>query len=333
MALAALRSEGLIERRSGQGTYVANITNKPRAMSHDTAVRRVGMAYLDYLTQPHPNDPDASHPPVYMAWMQGIHDYYGVGNVHVDAFNYSKRHMLDAGGRIRSVIEDHQIDGLLVTGWVGREDADYFAQQKIPVVVLEQRLAGYAVPSVVIDRVTQIRLLAGHLADLGHDRVVIVHYLADPSIRSEDDLHACVRIAQAAGLRHFTRDHILQVDNDSTQPPRDMIVAQVENALQMGSTAIIAGDEIIANVVIGQCMKHGLRVPGDVSVTSVYDMTPQVHPVPLTAAGGMSLIREASRVACEMLDQLIDGVHIWNETARIVPGLTVRESTGPVRAC
>lgn len=103
----------------------------------------------------------------------------------------------------------------------------------------------------------------------------------------------------------------------------------VPGFLDEGATAIVCGNDLIAQGVIGECGRRGLRVPEDVSIVGFDDIAiAAAFDPPLTTIRQER--NELGKCAYVILSSLIRHIPIGRTQLR--PSLIVRESTARVRS-
>jgi LacI family transcriptional regulator len=115
------------------------------------------------------------------------------------------------------------------------------------------------------------------------------------------------------------RNRIKQLSDVLVQMPKPMAVFA-----EMDSTAV---------ELIDACQQEGLSIPDQIAILGTYDM-PLYRYSAITALSSISIdIGLAVKTACDMLDRMMDGESIDNETIRIPPvGVITRRSTDTIAA-
>ena len=185
-----------------------------------------------------------------------------------------------------------------------------------PVVLMSRELPGLA--SVVLDHVEGCRQIVAHIASLGHRELV---YLAGPahSWMAGNRWAALAGAAEQAGigarrLGPFT-------------PKVSQGGAAADAALNDGSTAIVAHNDLLAIGVMNRLEGRGLRVPDDVSVIGFDDIFAADLCTPrLTTLGGAHV--DVGRAAVELL--LTAETRARDDQPQVVlpTELVLRDSTG-----
>ena len=78
-----------------------------------------------------------------------------------------------------------QVDGVIIAPYDSdAQHLDQLRKRNIPTVVIDRRIDGWDVDSVLSDSIAGSRALVQHLVSLGHERIAV---LSGPSITSTDD--------------------------------------------------------------------------------------------------------------------------------------------------
>ncbi len=170
-----------------------------------------------------------------------------------------------------------------------------------------------------------------HLWDLGHRKAVLITYSTDPVICSQQKT-PYVRIAQSLGYSNFSSDDVLIIPSDFEQLSDAEYTECIISALNSKPTAVVTWDEFLAQHLRSECIRRGMKVPEDISLTAMIDPSPGLPILQLTTTNAFSMIREETRIASEMLERAINGREENIEQERIIvnPSLVLGNSTGPV---
>jgi len=190
-----------------------------------------------------------------------------------------------------------------------------------PLALVNRTVDDPSVPQVAMDFAQTIGLIADHLVELGHRRLL---YLGGPATSASNRL----RIAglDAAQERHPQ----LTIERRTVGSSLDAGWDAADAALSSGATAVVAFNDLIALGLLSRLHELGIDVPGRLSVVGVDDIPyARFSNPPLTT---VSVPQEAL------------GVETWRRLHRRMSGaategplwlegvLHVRDSTGPAPA-
>jgi LacI family transcriptional regulator len=161
------------------------------------------------------------------------------------------------------------VDGIAVAS-AEREDAalSALAAQGTPVVTINRRTDDAAVSSVISDEMEGVRQMLAHLVELGHRRIATIagnqnlstgQRRYDAFLRNSLEMELQIGPSQIAFANAF----------NEAEGRRCM-----EQLLAGGSgcTAVLCANDRLAIGAIAALRAHGLKCPGDVSVTGFNDM-------------------------------------------------------------
>jgi LacI family transcriptional regulator len=208
-----------------------------------------------------------------------------------------------------------QVDGVLLVSPRMSNSLIEQLSREVPLVVVNRQIAG--VPAVVMDVAQGARDAIDHLTGLGHRSIALV---SGP--RGSWTSREIRRAAMAAARASHSELTII----GPNQPTEDGGLAVAEQIQRGGMTAVLAYNDLMAIGLIEGLHAHGLRVPEDVSVVGIDDITlsrltrPKLTTVATPAAA-------AGRAAVDML--LAHGDD-RRTTAQVTlqTELIIRDSTG-----
>jgi LacI family transcriptional regulator len=218
----------------------------------------------------------------------------------------------------------HLVDGLMLasaaSGSRAQELCDHF---RIPVVLINRRLAGSHAPAVINDDRRGMALAVRHLLDLGHRR--IAHIAGPPGVSTAADRRAGFLAAlEAAGLDGKAA-RIVEAEAYTAAAGRKAMDALLA---QQGFTAVAAANDMLCLGAYDSLAAVGLRVGVDVSVTGFNDM-PFVDRI----SPSLTTIRiqhaEMGLRAAEVLLVALAGTAPGPQGFVLEPELIARASSGP----
>jgi LacI family transcriptional regulator len=175
-------------------------------------------------------------------------------------------------GRERAQVESllsRQVEGLIVaTALVEHPLLEQLQRQGVRMVMVNRRPDGLEIPSIVPDDATGVEMAVRHLASLGHRRIA---HLAGPPNTSTG-------VVRARSFRSTMRDLGLDDDPALVATCRFWSEAEGASALRglldrdLGFTAVVAGNDLIALGCYDVFAERGIDCPGDISVVGFNDM-------------------------------------------------------------
>ena len=168
---------------------------------------------------------------------------------------------------LRKLLE-HRVDGVAL---IGLEHApatfNLIAQQEIPSVAIWNYTETAPMPCVGADNGEAGRLAAEHLVQAGHRSIGLIFPGIEGNDRARDRRAGAVRLLRAAGVT-------LREDWNVTAP---YSIAQAKQAAArvLGRvdrpTALLCGNDVLAQGAIYAAQRRGLHVPGDLSIIGIGD--------------------------------------------------------------
>jgi len=212
-----------------------------------------------------------------------------------------------------------QVDGLvLLSSRIPLAGLTELARQPAPVVLVNRIERGIDLPMVAIDNFTPMMQLCGHLARLGHRRVV---YLAGSELSWQNrERWRGLEMARAFGI------DAVEVASDGTI---EGAYTAVDEALTHEPTALICFNDLSALGAISKLRGLGLSVPEDISVTGFDDIAVARHIDPRLT----TVVSPKSRLG----DQAWALMHAALASAPstspplLSADMVIRDSTGPAK--
>lgn len=315
-AFRQLADEGLITRRVGSGTYIAEqLPTSPRKL------KKVGVFYWRLDT------------PFFAPIKRGL---------EVEA----RRHDIDLhflatlshDGEDHSIetLEKQKVDGIVGTGFgseVAGRDLRRLTEARMPVVMIDAALPQLWCDSVMINNEHGAHQIARHLLALGHERIALIttrgkypqtnHASILAGIRAAfDDVGA----ADAPDPRHVILPTMFHETDDPAVRSR---VCALWNDPKTAPTAVVCETDGTARVVRGWIASLNLRVPQDVSITGFGDWPEAMHlDPPLTTAAWP--LQRAGREAIRRLIHRAERPDDFPVKVMLDTALVIRQSTGQV---
>lgn len=197
---------------------------------------------------------------------------------------------------------------------------DDLSSIQVPTVLLDNFIpVNPNVGSVGTDSKEAMEMAVSHLISLGHEKIAFL----------DGSAHSYISDQRMAGYLESMKKHHLPVDPNLAIYAyfvEDAAKHHVPGMLDLGATAIICGNDLLASGAVKCARSLGFRVPEDVSIIG-YDDIPlaaEMDP-PLTTIrqdlGGLG------RACFYTLHAMLDDVSLNKSSLR--PQLIVRESTAP----
>lgn len=312
-ALSELSRQGLVEIRSGSGTYVAS-----NPVMSSLGVTRVGLVL-----------------PTFMADLSDHHPVIGtfVASAHrvLRSPQYS---VLPLFGRVNHFSEDladrmaaEQLGGVvIVLGRLTSEDIALLQQRDVPAVHITYIDWGQPwLVTLSTARCRSVELAVDHLRSHGHQRICFLSYRIHGD---RGELHArWERLVEDHGLAASFRK-ALEVENESCFRWDDVDALFECDPLP---TAVVVIDEFLADALLERFDRRGIRVPDDISVVALQDARPSGHGIRLTTTFGADSLRAMSEQACRLLVDRMNGTVQAGTCVDAAVKLVCGDSTGPAR--
>ncbi|MFC0542818.1 LacI family DNA-binding transcriptional regulator [Kutzneria chonburiensis] len=196
-----------------------------------------------------------------------------------------------------------------------------------PVVLVGEPAQSTGLSCVTLDFDAAAAGVVEHLASLGHRTVGLVGSPLSTTVWGADHARQCTRTFEATAARsgiHVRR----RPCGDSADAVRSCLQALL--AGESGVTALVVENEVVLPGVLEHLHALGRRVPEDISVVAVCrDETARRAPIPLTSVAVPTA--DLGALAVDTVLRQFEGED-EPEVRRIVPRLTVRQSSGPAPA-
>lgn len=214
------------------------------------------------------------------------------------------------------------VDGLLNLGVPLDEKIGERLRQRLPTVLLDTRYPG--LPDISVDDHEGGRLVAEHLAGLGHRTVAFLNEVETYPFQSPP-------VLRLAGLRSVLGDDgVVEITVPRGTSAGAVAVERLlaDSDLRERVTAVVGCRDLVALGALAELRRRGVDVPGELSVAGFDDD-------PVAEALGLTTVRhpfeESGRLALRTLRRLLaaPGVPIESQTLQLV--LMRRGTTGPAR--
>lgn len=234
-------------------------------------------------------------------------------------FNLDREYSL-----VRKMLE-HRVDGVALVGIEhGRDTLDLLTQQEMPTLLLWSYSPDAVFPCVGSDNYRAGYLIGEHVAALGHRRVAAMF----PPVEGND--RAMLRLTGV-------KDALLAAG--CTIPERWQLVAPysvataksaVETLIGEGElpTAMICGNDVLAWGALHALTRHGISVPGRMTVTGIGDFKGSREFEPALTTVRIPARTIGARAAAGIV-QLVTSEVPADAAALIPPDLMIRRTSGP----
>ena len=173
--------------------------------------------------------------------------------------------------KVRDLL-DNGVEGLVLTGTT-HSDALYamLDRWRVPAVVISCFDPGFRLPTIGYDNDQAARLAYAHLAELGHQRIAIIHGPAAFNDRT------VARLDAVAALREG-RDHSMF----ETELSIEGGALAARNILRDGTEfdALLCLSDVLAFGALNELQRAGIKVPQDISVMGIQDLPASQHTYP-----------------------------------------------------
>ena len=197
---------------------------------------------------------------------------------------------------------------------------------EIPLVLIENHIAGHRLPSILGDNFTAGYIVMRHLLNLGHREIAV---LRGPAKYSSlvDRWRGCLAALGEAGLT--IPEAFLPVPV-SEHPQKGYIQMKRVLALPSRPTAVVAISDKTAFGAMSAIREVGLSIPEDIAIVSIDNVADSIyaHP-PLTTYHIPK--QEMGVIAMQKLHRIIEGRPEIAVKSVVYGELCVRESCGSVR--
>ena len=214
------------------------------------------------------------------------------------------------------------VDGvLLCPTQKDRRSIDLLKQNGMPFVLMGRRFEGGDEDSIVCDDEQGGYLAGQHLAQLGHERILVIT-AGEQISSSRERLQGFRRALEEQGI-HLDENLVISLDASARSTGR-----MVDELLDSGAdfSAIFSFSDYIAWEVIYALNRHNLTVPGDVSVVGFDDVQSHMRfPPPLT-----TVHYPKTKIAAGCVNLLLERIaHGGDEPEHLVlpSSLVVRQTT------
>ncbi len=308
-ALEELVAEGVIEKRARVGSFFCE----------STGAIPLALVLPSYLLTP----AEGQHLMVGMA-LDAIHDVLDHRLYQITTIPYRPDYFEEDAGQL---ILQRKIQGCLVVGHyrVSLPAVRKLMNAGVKIVLMTQHpaLVNLGLPAIYDNIAPALGRLIDGLVERGRRRIAVVRY-TQPRYASMD--MALEMAARKHGLG-APDDFITWIANEDSELDFRAFDALIQSKNR--PDAIVVPDEVVAGRLFREAYRHHVRIPDDLYVAAVTDLSPAVHPVPLTAPDSITLARKRKTLAAQELLELMTGKPSAPVEITVQGAVIWRESTGP----
>jgi DNA-binding LacI/PurR family transcriptional regulator len=296
--LQELADHGIIEKRPNVGNFITGVVN--RELLTQVAVFLPG--YMGHRIVNSPIKGVLNHPVPGMVF-NGVTQAFDSKRFAVSMLYYRDEFF---GTEVVQTAITRGIKGVLLwpTHATDPQEIKRLLNAGIKVVLLGKvpQLLDSGLVCVSVDtRMALVQALNG-LYDRGHRTILVGLYMFDPGHCPE--ISVIDAFCQQKGLGN-ANDLIMNIPNPDSTVQYEAFSKLFER--QILPTAMILPDEFSACEVFRQCYQRNIRIPNDISLVALFDNTPHIHLVPLSAPDSGRLIIYSTELAGQYLIQLMSG--------------------------
>jgi len=225
------------------------------------------------------------------------------------------------GAFIDNLLRRH-VDGIIFSRVSDRSRVINTVEKwNVPAVIIDRALDRESLPTVVLDNERAGVIAAEHLVALGHRSIGVVTGPRDIAL-SRERHRGFAGTLRRHGLS-LPASHVLEGDF-KFESGRAAARAFIETGLKV--TAIWCHNDLMAVGALNTFVRHGVKVPGDVSLVGM-DNTGLSEMVVPALSSVTQPFEEMCRQAVELVLAMRHGQRIGNRRVVVAPGLLVRESS------
>ncbi len=166
---------------------------------------------------------------------------------------------------LRKLLE-HRVDAIALIGLEHSEETfQLIDQQKMPCVAIWNHDAASRVPCVGAENFAAGRMAAEHIVGLGHRRIGMIFPRTEGNDRAQDRLDGARSVLEDAGIAVPPRWQM--TSPYSIAHAKDAVEALLSS--KDVPSALICGNDVIAQGAVYAALKLGVRVPDDLSVVGI----------------------------------------------------------------
>jgi LacI family transcriptional regulator len=209
---------------------------------------------------------------------------------------------------IRKLLE-HRVDGIAVIGLDHSEDTyQLFKSQNVPVVAVWSYSDTSRISCIGSDNREAGHVAAQHILSLGHHQIGFIFPPILENDRARGRLDAAKDVLRAAGLASDENKTVQSLYSIA----QSKAAAQELLTRDTSLTALICGNDVIAQGAIAAAMELGLRIPQDISIIGIGDFvgsgdsypaltTVRIPAQEIGARAGQNLVQNVADLNCDLI--------------------------------
>ncbi len=229
---------------------------------------------------------------------------------------------------LRKLLE-HRVDGIALIGFDHSPDTyRLLASQKVPFIAAWNYSATSSVSCIGADNAEAGEIAARHLLSLGHRRIGFVFPLTAENDRARGRMEAAMATVRAAGHEvaeksvaraPYSIAEAKAVCRDLLSPARPF-------------SALLCGNDIIAQGALSAAQELGIRIPEDLSVIGIGDFPGSADMFPALTTVAIPAQEIGALAGRHLIEHIADFDPKQITRTKVAVTLKVRATTGPITA-
>ena len=227
--------------------------------------------------------------------------------------------------RYMNTLLEKRVDALVFVGSVYRENdgaADIIkAALKIPVVMINSRIEAKNIFSILCDDRAGIREATDYLLDAHRQRLLFINTVATHSARLKEEAFFAT-----LDERGFPRDRATVIESKTSELGQ-LPVAIVEAMRKSPFDAVLATDDLFANVAVNTLHSQRVDIPDDVWVVGYNNSYVSEQSYPKLSSVD-SCMEEIGTSCATLLATILSGKPVAQPIVSLMPRLVIKDSSG-----